>query len=135
MKKLTLACLSLILVTFGCGDITRSGPGRPPAPPIAPAPRVGEESEGQGGERAKITFAEVNERIFSMKCAGCHGRTGGFTIQSFDGAMSQVVPGNPEASDLYRRVADGTMPPRGNALSGEEVQIIRQWIEDGAPET
>lgn len=50
-----------------------------------------------------------------------------------------VVPGDPGASLLYRKVADA-FPPVGTRmpfmrppLSSEEIELIRRWIADGAP--
>ncbi len=50
--------------------------------------------------------------------------------------MVRVVPGDPEASLLYRKVAEidlcgKRMPPR-DALPADEIEIIRAWIEAGA---
>jgi len=55
----------------------------------------------------------------------------------------RIAPGDPEASLLYRKVKArgdptaapcGDSMPQGAALSAAEVEAIRQWIADGAPE-
>ena len=47
-----------------------------------------------------------------------------------------VIPGKSAESILYKAVAhqgDLQMPPGKNALAAEQLQIIRQWIDSGAP--
>ena len=54
--------------------------------------------------------------------------------------QSRVVPGDPERSVLYIKVASTSfsVPNYGNrmpgmSLSPTEIQLIRDWIEAGAP--
>lgn len=49
-----------------------------------------------------------------------------------------VVPGSPSDSRLIQRIADGSMPPETEEIrlprvSDLELQILRTWIEGGAP--
>jgi hypothetical protein len=49
---------------------------------------------------------------------------------------SAVVPGKPEKSLLYKYVqtdSDPHMPPKGKALTPEEIVIIKRWIEKLSP--
>jgi hypothetical protein len=50
-------------------------------------------------------------------------------------ARKKLVPGDPERSKLYRRVAKGEMPPpdEGGPLAAESVAVLKRWIEAGAP--
>ncbi len=92
--------------------------------------------------------------ILSNRCQWCHNderKYGGLTLDSAEGLHNGgwhgpvVVPGRPEASRLYRRLArleKSYMPLNsgggpGDPLPSEEVDLIRQWIEGGAewPET
>lgn len=48
-----------------------------------------------------------------------------------------IVPGDPETSVLYNKVADtgdfgGIMPAAGAPLSAQQIDTIRRWVEDGA---
>lgn len=48
-----------------------------------------------------------------------------------------VMPGKPEESELLRRVLlprghDDAMPPKGEGLAKEDVEILRVWISSGA---
>ena len=49
----------------------------------------------------------------------------------------RIVPGDPLASVLWHKVSQSStyglnMPPNGTFLSVEELQVIRDWIEQGA---
>jgi hypothetical protein len=49
-----------------------------------------------------------------------------------------IVPGDPKASELLRRIADGgpdRMPPDGEPLTPAQVEAFRRWIRAGAPVT
>src|ERR1035438_6149068 len=74
---------------------------------------------------------------------GCHGPTvqnNGLRVDRRSSVMKpgsrRVMPGSLENSFLYHRLV-GTdfglqMPPTG-ALHAEQIQIIKAWIEQGAP--
>jgi len=93
---------------------------------------------------AKIDFARDVQPIFQQACIGCHGPTqqmNGFRLDRRRDAMrggslgAVIGPGNAAASTLHRRIA-GTqagpqMPPTG-ALRPEQIQIIKDWIDQGA---
>src|SRR4051794_1576181 len=64
--------------------------------------------------------AQQARAVFAAHCHRCHGKDG-----AVEGAMNyvldldklvarkKVTPADPERSRLYRRMADGTMPPPG----------------------
>ena len=97
-----------------------------------------------------VDFNRDIRPILSNKCFACHGpdegqRQAGLrlddakiaTVELESGATA-IVPGNPEASELIRRItrADESqrMPPAefGKPLSAEEIAVLRRWIEQGA---
>jgi hypothetical protein len=64
-----------------------------------------------------------------------HGNLVNVTAQGYPPAL-RVVPGDPDESVLYNKMADtgrfgGSMPPSG-ALSTPEIELIRTWITEGA---
>ena len=84
--------------------------------------------------------------VFALRCTMCHAEAGamrGLRLDSYAGALAGsengavLIPGDPEASELVRRVL-GLSPPRmpflGPALLEAEVTLIRQWISAGLPE-
>lgn len=94
-----------------------------------------------------VRFADDVLPILRKNCGRCHGaktHSGGLQIDRRASALAAgdsgepiVVPGEPEASLLIRRVvgdADGDrMPPDSDPLSGAQIEKLRRWIEQGAP--
>ena len=88
--------------------------------------------------------------ILSTNCFICHGpdpssREADLRLDTREGATAwsedsvrAIVPGDPDASELLRRVAhsdaDERMPPpeQKKILSPYEVALLHQWIADGA---
>lgn len=88
--------------------------------------------------------------LLSNRCFACHGpdeeqRSGGFRLDErtaflseADSGLPPVMPGDAQSSELMRRIDshdDGEkMPPPefGKALSDEEAELVRQWINSGA---
>jgi WD40 repeat protein/mono/diheme cytochrome c family protein len=82
--------------------------------------------------------------VLKANCHRCHGQDGavegGFNyVLDRDTlvARRKVVPGQPERSPLYQKVAKGKMPPPDEQpRPGDvEVALLRRWIEAGAPGT
>src|SRR5262245_43889129 len=81
------------------------------------------------------------------RCMQCHGPSkarGGLRLDSkgaatatLDSGKQAVVPGNPEQSELLRRVGttekNERMPPKGDPLTSGQVEKLRNWIAAGAP--
>ncbi|MDQ6701250.1 MAG: DUF1549 domain-containing protein, partial [Acidobacteriota bacterium] len=87
---------------------------------------------------------EQARKILADNCLGCHGtsRMSGLTLRTREAILAggvrgpSIVPGKASESLLYKAVArEGSlqMPPGKNALPKEQVQIIRDWIDAGAP--
>ena len=81
--------------------------------------------------------------IFEQSCFICHGPAGSFkeTLLIDHNALIQkgtVIPGNPNASELYNRlVATDTakrMPLNQPQLPAQAIDTIRNWILVGAPD-
>jgi len=147
-----IAILALALAACGAGSgegLDENGqplPGdsgggnlAPPVPGLAP------------------TLASIQANVFSVNCAvpGCHGGVGaqqglrldpGFSAGSLinvastqDATLVRVIPGNPGGSFLIHKL-EGTqtvgfqMPSGGPYLPQSTIDVIRQWIQDGAPQ-
>ncbi|AFM39941.1 cytochrome b subunit of the bc complex [Desulfosporosinus acidiphilus SJ4] len=68
--------------------------------------------------------------ILGNSCIQCHS---GF--DSYSNAVAKVSPGNPETSLLFEHITGKLQPqmPLGqNPLSNDQIQIIKNWIKDGA---
>ena len=100
-----------------------------------------------------VEFNRDIRPLLSDNCFQCHGPDQAkrkaelrLDIESAalalnDGAVRTarpIVPGDPAASELYRRIAstdaDEQMPPAdsGRKLSAEQIELVRRWIEQGA---
>jgi hypothetical protein len=108
-----------------------------------------------GGQAA--TFTMVQEQIFNPSCArsGCHGNgssSAGLNLDpenAYDEivnvpslqreSLDRIEPGEPEISYLWLKVTDdpsingSRMPPSGSGLSQDLLDLLRSWIEAGAP--
>jgi mono/diheme cytochrome c family protein len=93
-------------------------------------------------------FATKIGPLLAEKCLACHGgkptdiksafdlRTRDSALRGGESGEPAIVPGKPEKSLLYQAVQwDGLeMPPKKNdRLTRDEIELIRQWIEAGAP--
>lgn len=81
-----------------------------------------------------MLLSSLNSTIFQSKCLGCHSNSvmlGNYNMATYNLLMKDVVAGNPNASKLYMRVIDNSMPP-GAPLTQTEKDNIRTWIAQGA---
>lgn len=102
------------------------------------------------GDESKIEFNRDIRPILSDNCYFCHGpdknkREADLRLDRQEGLLGEssagpvITPGKPDESELWRRItstdADEQMPPAASAkvLSAEQKDLIRRWIEQGAP--
>jgi len=83
--------------------------------------------------------------IFEAKCIECHGADlprpkGKFgyvlDLARVAGNPKMIVPGKPEQSELYQMVFHNEMPGKNASappLTPQEKDIVKRWIETGAP--
>lgn len=119
-------------------------------------------SSGTSAAGTGISFASLGETltpkqaedlnlevrtILAHNCTNCHGeakKKGGLRLDGreaiFAGGESGpvLVPGQPEKSELIRRISlpaghKEVMPSKGKLLTREEIGILSLWIEKGAP--
>jgi uncharacterized membrane protein len=93
----------------------------------------------------RLVIAKDVHSIFSAKCLDCHGpglpRPKGkfgyvLDLQRVAANPDYIVPGDPDASELYLMVRDDEMPGDDAdvpALTPEEKDIVKRWVEIGAP--
>ncbi|MGE4131944.1 MAG: c-type cytochrome domain-containing protein [Bdellovibrionales bacterium] len=83
-----------------------------------------------------VKWNDVYNAVFKS-CTGCHGGanpSAQYSLTTYNNALSGflILPGDPDGSYTYRRLAQGTMPP-GAPISGTNLTLIRNWILQGAP--
>lgn len=104
----------------------------------------------QGAPAGPVGYGHEVRPILANACFKCHGpdeakRQGGLRLDTFegatalkDGAAPAIVPGQPDAGELLRRVVshdpDDRMPPLevSKGLDDTAVATLRQWIAEGA---
>lgn len=96
-----------------------------------------------------VDFSRDIRPILATKCYACHGpdedkRKADLRLDTRAGATrdlggyAAVVPGKPEASELWKRVVstdkDEVMPPPASPkqLAAKERELFRRWISEGA---
>ncbi|MEY5061813.1 MAG: hypothetical protein RIS45_1734, partial [Planctomycetota bacterium] len=102
-------------------------------------------------ESGPIRYGRDIRPILSDRCFLCHGpdrakQKAGLRLDIREEALAPreagaaIVPGNAEASQLWKRItstdADEVMPPpesHKRAISDGERELLRRWIEAGAP--
>jgi uncharacterized membrane protein len=115
----------------------------PPAATDTSAPTATEPAAATqpAAEGATVSFANDVMPIFESRCIGCHGgeRTQeGLDLKTHGSLMagsengSVVTPGNAADSKLVELVATQKMPKRGPKLTPDQVQIITDWVNQGA---
>ena len=94
---------------------------------------------------AQSPLAQNAYAIFEASCLICHGPDGAYRetllmehSELIDGGT--VVPGNPNASELYKRLLGPTenggaqMPLGQEPLSAQSIEAMQRWILAGAPD-
>lgn len=100
------------------------------------------------------TFQSIQARVFTPVCTGCHaGAAAPLGLRLEEGAsyallvnassvevpaLRRVQPGNPDASYLIQKLqgtaaVGGRMPLNAPPLPQATIDVIRQWITNGAP--
>jgi mono/diheme cytochrome c family protein len=103
-----------------------------------------DQSEPQGDAPQEVSFSADILPLFESACSVCHGSFGGWDSSSYQSVMTTgdnapvVEPGSPENSLLLHKMEGtqdiGDIMPPGGLLPADQVALIRQWIEAGAPD-
>jgi len=106
------------------------------------------EKDGDVTIDEEVSFSQDVQPLFDNYCVSCHPPSGNLDLRQgysydalvnvpasgYDGVL--VVPGNAEASVLYKKVdgsgAYGANMPLGGSLSAGQIATIREWINQGA---
>jgi mono/diheme cytochrome c family protein len=160
--KFALFVLIVGLLT-ACGSEPTTAPASPPTDTSAPAtespteaateasteapteaPAVTEAPATQPAvQGAAVSFASDILPIFQSRCIGCHGgeRTQeGLDLKTHASLMAGsengpvVAPGDAANSLLVEMVATQEMPKRGPKLTPDQIQLITDWVNQGALE-
>ena len=87
---------------------------------------------------ANVDYSSEIQPIFNSRCTNCHGSSGGLSLSSYNNVMNGgnsgevVIPFDSSNSILWVYVNSGYMPPGSNDLSNVQIDLISQWIDEGA---
>lgn len=96
---------------------------------------------------SSIDFEKQVAPILEANCYGCHGAEkglGGLKLHTVDAIQAAakkddhlLVAGKPDESELYERLVlpkddRKRMPKNADPLSKEDIEIIKQWVAEGA---
>lgn len=94
----------------------------------------------------KVDFNTQVKPILNKKCLSCHGgvkKAGGFSLLFEEEALGKtksgkpaIIPGDADDSEFITRLrhsdSEKLMPKKGDPLTDEEVQILTDWVNQGA---
>jgi uncharacterized membrane protein len=129
---------------FPADEPMPAGPAPNGPAPIGPAVAAGPaELPGGGPDVRGVDFSRDIEPIFALYCTDCHGQRrqkGRLRLDRRDSILAReaIVPGDPESSELIRRVRldpddDDFMPRDDDPLGEEQIALLSAWIAAGAP--
>jgi hypothetical protein len=95
----------------------------------------------------EVDFNTQVRPILNKNCMSCHGgvrQSGGLSflfpemaVDTLDSGEFAIVPGSPKKSALIDRIKETDpelrMPPEGPGLTDQEIQVLTDWIKQGAP--
>ncbi|MFO7586014.1 MAG: c-type cytochrome domain-containing protein [Anaerolineales bacterium] len=113
-----------------------------PEPEAEPAAQAADPiSEPTPAQDGAVSFRNDILPIFENTCVRCHGglRTErGLDLSTYDALMrgsrngAMLIPGDADSSELAIQVVSGEMPRRAPKLPEEHIQLIIEWVNQGA---
>jgi hypothetical protein len=106
------------------------------APAAESSPTAGSAAGG-----AAVSFSNDILPLLDSRCVNCHGgekTSKGLSLKTYETLMAGsengpvVTPGDAANSPMAELVANGKMPKRGPKLTPDQVQLIVDWINQGA---
>ena len=94
----------------------------------------------------EVDYVKHIQPVFAARCFECHGpkkKKAGLRLDGkqhvFGGSKDEwtIVPGDATNSLVYERIIlpdddDDRMPPKGDTLSAEQIELVKKWIDQGA---
>ncbi len=99
-----------------------------------------------GLAKAEVLFEKQVQPVLASACLSCHGEKkpkGELQLHTHAGLLEGgeygkvVVPGKPDESSLYTTTVlppddDDIMPPKGEPLTADQANVLKEWIAAGA---
>src|SRR5688500_5697544 len=107
---------------------------------------IGWLAPGVGAAEQKVDFARDIRPLFESRCYECHGekkqKSGirfdrkSTVFEGGDSGKPLVMSGKSAESILIERLTtsdeDEVMPPKGERLTTQQIELVRAWIDQGA---
>lgn len=161
MKKTAWLSISLLItiIISACGggtaspDVALQTPPEPaeaaaqptntPAPTetSAPAEEAASSAVVEAPASANVSFTGDILPIIQNRCVDCHGgrqKKEALDMKTYESLMAGsrsgpvLVPGDANASLLVELIVKGDMPNRGEPVTPAELQLIMDWVNQGA---
>ena len=95
---------------------------------------------------SQVDYSREIRPLLAKRCYSCHGpgeQESGLRVDNETSVKSElesgehaIIAGQPDESELIARVTSDDeftrMPPEGKPLTEQEVQLLKQWISEGA---
>ena len=94
-----------------------------------------------GRAEDKVDFAKSVQGVLEARCIECHGpkkQKGDLRLDKKETALAEVIQaGKSGESELYKHISlpadhEDIMPPKGDPLTKEQIEVIKKWIDEGA---
>jgi len=157
MKTKLLIIILIAGLISACGSQPTEAPASPPTDEPAPASDVPasptdtvipptevpteEPTAEPTVEITAVSFASDVNPIFQSRCSNCHGGERleeGLSMKTYADLMTGsdngpvIVPGDAEASLPVELITKQEMPKRGPKLTPPQIQLITDWVNQGA---
>jgi hypothetical protein len=136
MKKMYYLILSALLILLlsacaGSVPVTEQKQILAPATSADGSPSASQSTSQPGQE---VSFSKDILPIFQQYSDSHHSVDSVLSLETYNGVMLGVVPGQPEQSKLYLRLIGqgGPVMPPGNPLPEKMITLIYNWIKQGA---
>lgn len=134
--SIVLVGLTYFFLTFETTSITTLPPAErirafapqtpTPAPTEGPKPTAAPSTAG-----GTVVWTGTIDKMLQDKCASCHGSMGGFNAETYEEVMKFAQAGAPADSKIVQVQQSGSHPGQ---LSEEELKVLVDWIQAGAPQ-
>lgn len=150
IKYILLAVMAVLIMSLAaCGGSTQPAAGATDAPssPTDSGNTATSLPDSAGPSAipatdASVSFSKDILPILQSRCVNCHGgqRTEkNLELTSYANIMAGsengvvVVPGDPAGSKLIELIQQGKMPKRGPKVLPDQLQLLIDWVQAGAP--
>lgn len=137
MKKIWLSSVLLLFIVMAACSAATTFEIKKPTQVQTTVPQAtiaSTQLQNSSGIEKIVSFSKDIMPLFAQYSDSHHSTGTFYVLETYEGVMKDVVPGNPEASKLYQRmIGQGgpVMPPSGK-LPDDLLKLVYDWIKQGA---